>query len=107
MLSLAGRAEVFTLHSLGLFLFPTLLLEKDPAVVDQFLKGETMIVHQVEAAASSLVAASTWCTIMVSPLRNWSAMAGSSTRKRVEKRKRPRSERLTTPALPASQPVVG
>ena len=53
MLTLAGRAEVVSLASLGLFLF---LLEKDPAVADQFLKGETVMVHQVEAAASSLVA---------------------------------------------------
>ena len=53
MLTLAGGAEVVSLASLGLFLFPTLLLEKDPAV-DQFLKGEIMMVHQVEAAASSL-----------------------------------------------------
>ena len=43
MLTLAGGAEVVSLPSLGLFLFPTLLLEKDPAVADQFLKGETMI----------------------------------------------------------------
>ena len=40
-------------------------------------------------------------------LRNWSATARSSTRKRVEKRKRPRKERLTTSAPPAgvSKPV--
>ena len=56
MLSLAGRAEVFSLHSLGLFLFPTLLLEKDPVSVDQFLKGETKMVHQVEAATGELAA---------------------------------------------------
>ena len=54
MLTLAGGAEVVSLPSLGLFLFPTLLLEKDPAVADQFLKGETMMVHQVEAATSEL-----------------------------------------------------
>ena len=55
-----------------------------------------MMVHQVEAAAaaSSLVAASTWCTIMISPLRNCST-AGSLSRRRVGKRKRPRKERLT------------
>merc|ERR1712026_326561 len=58
--TLAGGAEVVSLPSLGLFLFPTLLLEKDPAVADQFLKGETMMVHQVEAATSELDAASTW-----------------------------------------------
>ena len=69
-------------------------------MVDQFLKGETMTVHQVEAAASSLVAASTWCTIMISPLRNWST-AGSLSRRRVGKRKRPREGRLTTSAPPA------
>ena len=63
MLTLAGGAEVVSLPSLGLFLFPTLLLEKDPAVVDQFLKGETMMVHQVEAATSELAATSAWCTI--------------------------------------------
>ena len=57
--TLAGGAEVVSLPSLGLFLFPTLLLEKDPAVADQFLKGETMMVHQVEAATSELAAAST------------------------------------------------
>ena len=45
MLTLAGGAEVVSLASLGLFLFPTLLLERDPAVVDQFLKGEIMMVH--------------------------------------------------------------
>ena len=28
--------------------------ERDPAVADQFLKGETMTVHQVKAAASKL-----------------------------------------------------
>ena len=47
MLTLAGGAEVVSLPSLGLFLFPTLLLERDPAVVDQI-----MMVHQVEVAAS-------------------------------------------------------
>ena len=109
MLTLAGRAEVVSLASLGLFLFPTLLLEKDPAVADQFLKGETMMVHQVEAATSELAAASTWCTIMVSPLRNWSAMARSFSRRRVGKRKRPREGRLTTSAPPArvSKTAVG
>ena len=57
-----------------------------------------------------MVADSTWCTILVSPLRNWSATAGSSTGKRVEKRKKPRKERLRTSApQPAriSKPVVG
>ena len=44
MLTLAGRAEVVSLASLGLFLF---LLEKDPAMADQFLKGETMTVLAV------------------------------------------------------------
>ena len=67
MLTLAGGAEVVSLPSLGLFLFPTLLLEKDPAMVDQFVKEETMMVHQVEAATSELAATSTWCTIMISP----------------------------------------
>ena len=38
---------------------------------------------------------------MVSLLRNRSATARSSTRKRMEKRKRPRKERLTTSAPPA------
>ena len=46
LLTLAGGAEVVSLPSLGLFLFPTLLLERDPAVVDQI-----MMVHQVEVAA--------------------------------------------------------
>ena len=41
--TLAGG--VVSLPSLGLFLFPTLLLEKDLAMADQFLKGETMMVH--------------------------------------------------------------
>ena len=73
-------------------------------MVDRFLKGETMTVHQVEAAASSLVAASTWCTIMVSPLRNWSAMARSFSRRRVGKRKRPRDKGGEADDLrPASQ----
>ena len=56
-----------------------------------------------------LVAASTWCTDIVSPLRNWSAMARSFSRRRVGKKKRPRKERLTTSALPArvGKPVVG
>ena len=54
LLTLAGGAEFVSLPSLGLFLFPTLLLEKDPAEVDQFLKGETMMVHQVEAATTEL-----------------------------------------------------
>ena len=57
MLTLAGGAEVVSLPSLGLFLFPPLLLERDLAVVDQI-----MMVHQVEAATSELAAASTWCT---------------------------------------------
>ena len=91
--------EVISLSFIGLFLFPTLLLEKDLSMVDQFLKGETMT-----------VAASTWCwcTVMVSPLRNWSATAGSFSRRRVGKRKRSRKERLTTFALPArvGKPVV-
>ena len=38
---------------------------------------------------------------MVSHLRNWSATAVFSTGKRVEKRKRPRKERLITSASPA------
>ena len=46
MPTLTDRAQVVSLSFLGLFLFPTLLLEKDPAVADQFLKGETMMVHQ-------------------------------------------------------------
>ena len=45
--TLAGG--VVSLPSLGLFLFPTLLLEKDLAMADHFLKGETF----------------TWCAIMV------------------------------------------
>ena len=45
MLTLAGRAEVLSLSFLGLISFPTLLLEKDPAMVDQFLNGETITVH--------------------------------------------------------------
>ena len=81
--TLAGG--VVSLPSLGLFLFPTLLLEKDLAMADQFLKGETF----------------TWCTIMVSPLRNWSTETGSFSRRRVGKRKRPREWRLKTSALPA------
>ena len=52
MLTLAGRAEVVSLSFLDLF--PTLLLEKDPAVADQFLKRETIMVHQVEAATREL-----------------------------------------------------
>ena len=91
MLTLAGGAEVVSLPSLGLFLFPTLLLERDPAVVDQI-----MMVHQVEVAASSLVATSTWCTIII-----WSTTARSLSRRRVGKRKRPREGRLTTSAPPA------
>ena len=55
-LTLTGRAVVVSLSILGPFLFPTFLLERDSAVVDQYLKGETMMVHQVEAASSSLVA---------------------------------------------------
>ena len=51
MLTLAGGAEVISLSFLGLFLFPTLFLEKAPAVADQFLKRETMTVHQVWGAA--------------------------------------------------------
>ena len=38
----------------GLFLFSTLFPVEDLAVADQFLKGETMMVHQVEAAISEL-----------------------------------------------------
>ena len=51
---LPGGAEVVSLSFLGFFLFPTLLLVEDPAVADQFLKGETMTVHQVEAATTEL-----------------------------------------------------
>ena len=45
MPTLAGWAEVVILSFLGLFLFPTIILEKDPAMADQFLNGETMSVH--------------------------------------------------------------
>ena len=114
MPTLAGRAEVFSLSFLGLFLFPTLLLEKDPAVADQFLKGETILLHQVEAATRELqlhdlLLGLQFCTNIVSPLRNWSATAGSFSWRRVGKRKRPRKERLKTSALPArvGKPMVG
>ena len=45
---------------------------------------------------------------MVSPLRYWSATAGSLSRRRVGKRKRPGKERLTTSTPPArvSKPGV-
>merc|ERR1712155_118700 len=68
-----------------------------------------MMVHQVEVASSSLVATSTWCTIMISPLRNWSTTARSLSRRRVGKRKRHREARLTTSAPPArvSKTAVG
>ena len=46
--------EVVSLSFLGLFLFSTLFLVEDLAVADQFLKGETMMVHQVEAATTEL-----------------------------------------------------
>ena len=71
------------LLTLASFLFLTLFLVEDLAMADQFLKGET------------------WCTFIVSLLRNWSATAGSHSR--VGKRKRPRKERLTTSAPPAGQ----
>ena len=51
LLTLSGGAEVVTLSFQGLFLFPTLLLDRDPAVTDQYFKG-TM--HQVKAANSEL-----------------------------------------------------
>ena len=54
MLTLAGEAEVISLSFLGLFLFSTLFPVEDPAVADQFLKGETMMVHQVETATTEL-----------------------------------------------------
>ena len=54
MLTLDGRVGVVSLSFLGPFLSPTLFPEEDPAVADQFLKGETMTVHQVEAATSKL-----------------------------------------------------
>ena len=38
---------------------------------------------------------------MVSPLRNWSTTAGSFSRRRVGKRKRPREWRVKTSTLPA------
>ena len=38
---------------MGLFLFPTLLLERNLSVVDQFLKGETMTVQEAKSGASS------------------------------------------------------
>ena len=79
------QAEVVSLSFLGLFLFSTFFLVGDPAVCGSVPQGGDKD------------------TIMFSPLRNWSAMAGSSTRKRVEKRKKPRKERLTTSAPPASQ----
>ena len=43
LLTLTGGAEIVSLSFLGLY--PSLLLEKDPALADQFLKGETMMVH--------------------------------------------------------------
>ena len=46
--------EVVSLSFLGLFLFSTLFLVEDLAVADRFLKGETMMVHQVEAATTEL-----------------------------------------------------
>ena len=54
MLTLASGAEVVSLSFLGLFLFSTLFLVEDPAVADQFLKGKTVTVHQVEATTSEL-----------------------------------------------------
>ena len=42
---LAGGAEVVSLSFLGLFPFSTLFLVEDPAMADQFLKGETMMVR--------------------------------------------------------------
>ena len=54
LLTPAGGAEVVSLSFLGLFLFPALLLEKRLVVAEQFLKGETMAVYQVEAATSEL-----------------------------------------------------
>ena len=43
ILTLTGGAEIVSLSFLGLF--PSLLLEKDLALADQFLKGEPMRVH--------------------------------------------------------------
>ena len=51
----------------GLFFFPTLLLEKDLAMADQFLKGETMSVHQVEAATSKLQPQQRWLPLPGAP----------------------------------------
>ena len=47
--TLAGGVEVVSLSFLVPSLSSTLFPEEDPAVADQFLKGETMTVHQVEA----------------------------------------------------------
>ena len=60
LLTLTGRAVVVSLSILGPFLFPTFLLERDSAVVDQYLKGETMMVHQVKAATSELQLPGFW-----------------------------------------------
>ena len=38
---LAGGAVVVSLSFLGFLLFPTLFLVEDPAMAEQFLKGET------------------------------------------------------------------
>ena len=54
LLTPAGGAEVVSLSFLGLFLFSNLFPVEDPAVADQFLKGETMRVHQVEATTTKL-----------------------------------------------------
>ena len=45
--TLAGGAEVVSFSFLGPFHSPILLPEKDPAVADQFLEGETMTVLAV------------------------------------------------------------
>ena len=45
---------VVSLSFLGLFLFSILFPVEDPAVADQFSKGETMMVHQVEATTTKL-----------------------------------------------------
>ena len=86
LLTLSGGAEVVTLSFQGLFLFPTLLLDRDPAVTDQYFKG-TM--HQVKAANSELQLLDLLLRLQLarcrlhlvhrhgSPWRNWSATAGS------------------------------
>ena len=94
---------------------------EDPAMADQFLKGETMSVYQVVAATRELQLHNLLLKLQFSasrryllhrhclPLEELVCHGWVLSRRRVGKRRRPRKERLTASALPArvGKPMVG